>query len=470
METVHIQCSECHQQIAVQRSDLGYHVQCPLCQKVILAQAAESSAAPAAAQHAPTPEGLADAPTIADAPKADLAQQHQKSKEGPDDATEELPSPFEMNFRPPSTAEAESIFGPPDSETEDIFGGSASPKVQLPLDEAPTEIKQGSDRHHEGEKLQPQPDAAPAHRALETPPHPSAPEPMDESGAVFHDRQAETPASGFAPATGHGLQDEAQEQSTPASSRAAVSVADSEAVRRTRASGMIATILLIFFIPYSIFTTAAIAWLLITRETYNKDPLERMLEHNGGKSRGIKRIKHDEPVPAKLRTLLDKPLRIGAVAIRPLKVTMNKDGDLALFMRLENISTDLQFNPLPADFADYDRRTRPHDKPYIFLEEDLKDSKFASRRIYGAEVKWFRGPKGHEQRVLNAELRPKQSITAVLQTYPEDRKRLASLLKSGTSYLWRVHLRRGLEKIAGAERVITCVVGVEFQLADIEKT
>ena len=91
MANVNFQCGHCHNLMAVGQEYLGQQVRCPHCQQVVLAPAPASPPAPPV-----------DLPTI------------------------EVPQPEEH----------ESIFTPPDAAQEDLFGDSAVPRVELPIEPA----------------------------------------------------------------------------------------------------------------------------------------------------------------------------------------------------------------------------------------------------------------------------------------------------------------------------------------------
>lgn len=227
--------------------------------------------------------------------------------------------------------------------------------------------------------------------------------------------------------------------------------------RQNKPSLLVPT-LLIFLVPYSIVTTIFIVYLLMNQSLYNKDPLERMLEENQGKRNGapVKRIMHDLPLPEKLKTQLNADLSVGAVQVEPERVLLSPEGDLVLVLKLQNISKDLQFNPLPATYPIFLRGSMAARKPYTFLE-------IGEKRLYGADVEFWVG----ENQLSEGDLKPGESMTAKLITDMRDRSLIKSLLGTTQPCQWRVQLRRGLEEIAGQDRVICCVVGVQFQTNDV---
>ena len=114
---------------------------------------------------------------------------------------------------------------------------------------------------------------------------------------------------------------------------------------------MLVPILLMFLIPYCLFATGFLAWLLYNRTKapepfeYLKDPAPSK-DGPEKKARGPERIKYDARLPAKLRTPLSKAIQVGDVEITPLKVVQSY-GDLAIQLKLRNLSPDTTFNTSP---------------------------------------------------------------------------------------------------------------------------
>jgi len=473
METVNIHCAECNQLIGIAREDLGHHVECPLCRQVILAKLPGESESEPERKNQPEDNATALNPSESERTAETVGsppnEQEVASSTESEPQDDPLLSPFPTG--PPAAVESdeESIFSSEDAASDDIFGTAApAPKVEMP-DESRTyqETPKAPNPSLEDKPAPPEEpqEGPPTEISAEAPgvtPDRSAPEEMPQTTIGPGDREnvakeEEQHASSF-------QWTDSQPTASAAQSIASVptiSLEGSEAIRRVKQSQMLSMILLIFFVPYSILSTGVIGWLWVTRESYSKDPLERMLEDQGRKPGGIQRIKHNLEVPAKLRTSLGKSLQVGAVEFTPLKVALTEKGDLVLQARLRNISQDLKFNPLPAKFAD------PRRLPYLFLEIDKQKSE--SVKAYGAEVQWFKGRPGDLQPILNTSLRPKESMTVELTTVRKYRSNIEAFRKSGKSLLWRIHLRRGLENILGRDRGITCVIGVEFDSRDITK-
>lgn len=232
-----------------------------------------------------------------------------------------------------------------------------------------------------------------------------------------------------------------------------------------RKRSMLVPILLIFLIPYSIFSTAFIAWLLYTRNKAG-DPMEFLRDpdpkrdgpERKGKSQGGQRVKWDARLPANLRVALHKTLQIGDVEVTPIKLQY-QSGDLSLHLRLRNLSSDVAFNPLPDSFAD--PKTFGSNHPYTFLDAGNDDY------IFGGFVDHRRAAK--DGLTAGARLDPGEEMVAVLTTRPEDRGKVRALVKSNKELVWRVQIRRGLVMVDDAPRSATAVIGVEFPARAIER-
>jgi hypothetical protein len=229
--------------------------------------------------------------------------------------------------------------------------------------------------------------------------------------------------------------------------------------------GLVVPILLIFLIPYAIFSTGFIAWLLYSRSKAgdameflrDPDPKKDGPERKGKTQLG-ERVKYDARLPAKLRIPLRSTAQIGDVDITPIKVDYH-DGDLSMHLKLRNRSSDVTFNPLPDFFAD-PRTFRPN-QPYTFL--DAGDNTY----LFGAFVRYQRGEK--DGPFADGRLHSGQEMVAVLTTAPELRAQLNTILKSSRDLVWRVQIRRGLVMVDEVPRSATAVVGVEFSTRDIDR-
>ncbi len=447
METVHIRCSKCRELIAVAVEDLGYAVQCPLCQEQFQAERAESNGSP---------------------PHSSPTQ--------------------EISLFGPEATDAESIFAPEETQGDDIFGDDAGPIVQMP------EMPAG----HE-DILNPAPDtAATPQPEIPSPSPKAAPQESLAYQSLSHDEpqrpethwsgqpqnqptgteteahsdftsEASPPANGLisqesSAEIGPGLHDD-----TLAASMVGGVVSPSPHARpKSSPSGFLTPMLLVFLLPYSITVTIVLIYMLMNWPT--QDPLERMLEEQQGKDAPVERVKHDSPLSKKLRVALNDSLEVGSVKVVPKKVTLS-NLTLSLYVQLQNTSENLRFNPFPQKFATYrpitSYRTRregnktfrdkiPKAIPYVFLEGE------GVRRVYGGTVNWLTEEGGERLGKQASKLEPGQSHLVILQTDLKNDAQIANVLNSPKPLLWRIHLRRGLEKIDDKDRSITCVVGIEF--------
>jgi hypothetical protein len=255
-------------------------------------------------------------------------------------------------------------------------------------------------------------------------------------------------------------------------------------VRRAARRSMLVPTLLIFLIPYAIVSTIAVVVLLAQRFSASPaDPLERMLdiqEREKEAPRRIKQkqeleqIKHDLPLPDKLKTALGQTLRVGVLEVRPFQVGRTEEGDLLLALTVKNVSPDQEFCPISARYLEFERDSLTALKPFTYLQ-------FGATRVYGGDLRWTKvGPeKGGKgpfdpdlwsdlgDRKVDGLLRPGQSLTAVLLTDATDRKKLTAVGDFPGALWWRVQVRRGLERVRGREISTTAVVGVQFRARDI---
>ena len=123
------------------------------------------------------------------------------------------------------------------------------------------------------------------------------------------------------------------------------------ALPRRLPKSALAPLVLIFLIPYAIIATAVIVYLVFNRPQ-PFDPLERLPDPKPKDGGPREQVKHDSPLPGKLRTRLKQPLIIGSVQVTPLKVERVKD-DLVLNLKMKNLSNDLVFKPISEDFLKY---------------------------------------------------------------------------------------------------------------------
>ena len=90
-------------------------------------------------------------------------------------------------------------------------------------------------------------------------------------------------------------------------------------IQRPRES-MLVPILLIFLIPYSLAMTGWVAYLLYQAHQESKnDPLERLPDPKPGDG-GPQQVKHDQELPARLKTTLHQAIRVGDLEVTPTRI------------------------------------------------------------------------------------------------------------------------------------------------------
>src|SRR5262245_32487187 len=242
------------------------------------------------------------------------------------------PAATEPLFSAPDAAERDSIFGQPEP-TEDLFGGGAA-NIEIPKLEMPA-------------------------------PLPSAvPEPTVTMQQDFQPLPAPAPLT------------EAIAEGPPADLGTFVPP------RRPPQPSNLAPILLIFLVPYAIFTTAFIGYLLYT---WPRDNPLRNLPDIGPKGQPRYQVKHDYDLDPSMKTALGQPIRVGAVEITPLKVRHTPENDLVLVFRAKNVSTNQIFNPIADEYMKFSRKTMDRAMPYTFLERLHRDQ---LARSYGGNLEW----------------------------------------------------------------------------------
>ena len=111
-------------------------------------------------------------------------------------------------------------------------------------------------------------------------------------------------------------------------------------VSQARKAGNVAPTLLVFLVPYAIFTTAFLAYLLYTwpkLEAFQwlPDPNKK------NPTKAVDLPKHDLPIPAKLKVPLKESIRVGQMEITPLKIFRTTQGDLILEFKARNVSSSV---------------------------------------------------------------------------------------------------------------------------------
>jgi hypothetical protein len=216
---------------------------------------------------------------------------------------------------------------------------------------------------------------------------------------------------------------------------------------------MLAPILLIFLIPYSITITAFFAWHLYQTREATFDPLELMRDPKPGKGGAVRVHPTRSALPVKLKTVLHQPLRVGDLEITPLRVDKDDQGRLSLYLKLRDVSREVAFNPvLPAEDYQFRRVSMEDTGPYTFLEA-------GDRRLYMRGAEWDQTPPRKQGVLFDGMLQPGEEMVAVFRTQADDKGALQAA--TGT-LVWRVQLRRGLVAVGDSEISATAVVGVAF--------
>jgi hypothetical protein len=318
-----------------------------------------------------------------------------------------MPEP--VFVQPPAlgAAERDSIFGQPEP-TEDLFGGGAAnieiPKLEMPppprVSEATVTVQQ---------EFQP----------------PAAPPPITEA-------IAEGPP---------------------------VDLGTLAPPRRPPPPSNLAPILLIFLVPYAIFTTAFIGYLLYT---WPRDNPLKNLPDIGPKGQPRFQVKHDYELDPSMKTALGQPIRVGAIEVTPLKVKHTPENDLVLVFRAKNVSTNQVFNPIADEYMKFSRKTMDRGMPYTFLERLHRD-KLA--RIYGGNLEWYQNGR---QVPGGFDIGPGEEATIHLISELDYRKReVTNFLAAKERLVWRVQVRQGFVNVEGKDVSATTVIGIEFTARDI---
>ena len=317
--------------------------------------------------------------------------------------------------------EHESIFGQSEP-SDDLFGGGPVPRIEMPVEQAPPPPVSTS---------APTVSMEPAPVDYTRP----APHQVDSAPAPYSEQPAESPEEELAPFV----------------------------PRKLDTKSMFVPILLIFLVPYAIFTTTFIAYLLYS---WPKDNPLKALPDPAGKGGPRLQVKHDYPLDKDMKTGLGKPIQVGAIEVTPLKVKHNSYGDLVLVFKAKNLSSDLVFNPISLDYMKYSKKSLDSGRPYTFLERLSKEK---LKPIYGGDLEWLKGAPGQE-RPFDGDIGPGDEAIIQLTTEADYRNReVANVMKSTEKLLWRVQVRRGFVPVDGKQIAATTVIGVEFTARDIVK-
>jgi len=214
--------------------------------------------------------------------------------------------------------------------------------------------------------------------------------------------------------------------------------------------------LLIGLISYSICTTAMIAYLLMHWPSVNAFDFLPDPNVKGAAKQAKVKVQHDGDLPSKNIVALNESVTIGDVNVVPTKVSMTREGNFVLHLRIKNVSPNTHFTPISDSFLKVNDQIRTS---YTYLENP-------EQRLYGGflEVKRITG-KDEE-----GELYPNEEGLFMVITPDKMQKvtkRLANL-KSETM-VWRVQVRRGLIDFRGGRISATAVIGVRFTPNAIER-
>lgn len=235
--------------------------------------------------------------------------------------------------------------------------------------------------------------------------------------------------------------------------------------------GLIALMALIFLVPYAIFTTIFLLYVILFGSSRGaNDPLEYLRDPaptKGGAQKATRREpKHDLPLSARLRTTVGQPIQAGELLVTPTRIRMTDEGDLQLVMRAKNTSANTKFEPIHLSFVKFDFNKREN-KPYSFVEPKGG----GSANIYGLDPRFHHDPEAKDEGVGMAPLKPNEEVTITLTTYEQFRTpHVANLVKSNEECLWRVQVRRGFVRVDRKDVSATMVIGVDFTPGEIEKS
>lgn len=252
------------------------------------------------------------------------------------------------------------------------------------------------------------------------------------------------------------VDDEPEEEHVP---RNELSAAQTRLAKERKKAG-IAPMLLVFLIPYSIFTTAFIAYLLVTWQRLESfewlpDPKQK----NAAKF--VELPKHDLPMPAKLQVALNQSIRVGSMEITPLEVSKTENG-LQLEFKAKNLSSNQMIIPIEEEGFFF--KVGKGARPYTFLEQ--VGNKEPEHRIYNGDLQYVRG----KDRLGDYWLKPGEEAVIKLSTEETEgnaKKALGMLAHTG-KFQWRLQIRRGLETVHRTPTSLTAVIGVEFDRKDIK--
>jgi hypothetical protein len=441
MRQINFQCDHCGNLMGVTEEFLGQEVRCPHCQQVVRAPAGEAPPAP------------------------------------------DLPATL---FAPPSP-EPESIFTPPEVSDEDLFGGAAGARLELPPepDWAPAPAPPPEP------VWVPPPDPPPPEPAALPPPPPLEPTltyvpPADVAAPETGPSGTEVPGGGPGD-QGVTTVPEGAAESQPAAGTTAEPelppVVSPAVARARRGGGWVVPVLIVPLILYSVLATIAVVYLIsLLYLQPQRHPFEMLPDegdHPGASHVRQKLQFHRTPLhdmPARLRVRLGQSLTIGDIKVTPLRAELrkircrtagfaepadSKGESLLVWLELQNVSRDVVFRPMDRYFNRHWQEKYEENMPFTYLEAD-------GRRFYG-------GPELDDRQTVEGQdydtlLGPGETMTTFVCTDPDAPGSPVARLLAGYrgTLLYRVRLRRGLIPFRGKEVSATAVIGVEFTGADVE--
>lgn len=453
--------------MGVSNENLGQQVRCPHCQQVVVAPPS-------------SPPPLSSGP-VESAPLGSIESI--------------LQAPVE---------DVEHIFAPAEL-TDDLFGRSDAPRIQMPPD--PMTIPHPRNDAAAPSELQ-APEFSPP---TWSPPESTAAPPTSLGMIAPNDGTAAPPPDG-APLWTSGTTIDTlaplPSETPPSSDETSALDGESSFARtraRKRAEQKAPWFLLLVFCPLLLYAIviSVFAFFLYRHDQQlqeqRRNPFDAMPDvgddpgvHKEKKVSRTDRYKPELatlPLPEHLCTTLGDPLRIGDLQVTPTRVERKrisvvvgtsraepcKSDSLVLYLDLKNLSTEYAFAPLDNYF---ERHWRPGEN----LIPPLTQLEIGSRyRCYGGPASWYpRGDRSNNQRQWikgrheRAErLGPGEEKEMFVCTDGDDDKAVALLFggKSGEpyhgSFLWRVRVRRGLVRFQDKDYPATAVIGVRFTDADI---
>jgi hypothetical protein len=378
-----------------------------------------------------------------------------------------MPGPLtETPAAPPPMSEIESIFAPPDANSDALFPDRERALVEMPpapFEPPPAAVPM--------QQLGPMETTLTYHPTAHTEPGAAAPADLGPTAFMFG-----TPgATGTDPAPAAEVDNELA-QAIP------------KPLVRPPADkgGWLLALLVVPLISYSILATIAVLWLRFHQQSGSNQPhpLE-MIPDLEGENPGVRQAKkrvsvnfHErqmKDLPDKLRTTLGRTIQIGDLEVTPLSVEFrpiefvsrrydpvkSETDSLVLNLRIKNVSKDSTFYPLDPFFVRRWEEVKGQTKigmPFTYLT-------VGKTRFYGGPLRREDREEHHESikgQRLDRELQPGESLETFICTNPDDPVKEA-VEQTSQPMLWRVQVRRGLVQTPNrGELSASAVVGVEF--------